>query len=174
MTLHVPDTVTRPASATAAPAAPAAPAPARARRTRASRVPRGYTANNPGNIRSDGVTQWEGANLPAEGEFLTFDTPHHGIRALARILRNYGRRHGINTVEGAVGRYAPPSENDTGAYAAGVRNLTGIRPNQEIDLTDVNTVQRLVPAFMSREIGPNYAGTYSPSVVSNAVNAAFN
>lgn len=146
------------------PVAIAAPAPA------PSAGPIGFRQNNPGNLRSDGKTLWQGATgVPAAGEFLTFSSPYHGVRAMARTLFNYGRLHNINSLEGVVDRYAPASENNQAAYLSSVRQKTGLKPGARLDLTDEGTLQRLVPAMGAHEIGPQYFSTYSPALVSNAV-----
>lgn len=136
--------------------------------------PIGYRQNNPGNLRSDGKTKWNGAvGSTPSGQFLTFDTPEHGIRAMARTLYNYGAKHGLKTPDAVVGRYAPPSENSTKAYLSAIEKLTGFKPNQKIDLTSEDVLQKLVPAMGSHEIGGRYFNAYDPSVVSNAVASAF-
>jgi hypothetical protein len=157
-----------------APKPVASPVAKPAARPRPTTGPIGYRQNNPGNLRSDGRTKWNGAvgNAPA-GQFLTFDTPEHGIRAMARTLYNYGAKHGLNTPEAVVGRYAPPSENSTKAYLSAIEKQTGFKPGQKIDLTSEDTLQRLVPAMGTHEIGGRYFNSYDPSVVSNAVASAF-
>lgn len=157
-----------------APKPVATPVAKPAAKSRPAAGPVGYRQNNPGNLRSDGRTKWNGAvgNTPA-GQFLTFDTPEHGIRAMARTLYNYGAKHGLNTPEAVVGRYAPPSENSTKAYLSAIEKQTGFKPNQKIDLTSEDILQRLVPAMGTHEIGGRYFNSYDPSVVSNAVASAF-
>jgi hypothetical protein len=162
--------VSSPVSAVSAkPAAKPAPTPAPAA-VAPSAGPMGFRQNNPGNLRSDGKTRWQGSTgVPAAGEFLTFSNPYQGVRAMARTLFNYGRRHKIDSLEGVVNRYAPAKENNQSAYLASVRQKTGLKPGARIDLTDEATLQKLVPAMGSHEIGPRYFSTYDPSMVSNAV-----
>ena len=74
------------------------------------------------------------------------------MAASVRQLTLYGQR-GLNTVEQIVGRWAPPSENDTPAYIRAVSQRMNVNPNQEIDLSDPNTMSRLVNAMSVQEVG---------------------
>ena len=109
--------------------------------------PVGFRQNNPGNLRSDGKTKWVGADVPSAGKFLTFDTPESGIRALSRVWMNYGKRHGIDTLEKGIARFAPAVENDTSSYLRSVQAKTGFRPGEKLDFTKQDTLQRLIPAI---------------------------
>ncbi|BDC37925.1 hypothetical protein [Paraburkholderia terrae] len=96
-----------------------------------SAVPVGIRNNNPGNIRN------------ADGTFRQYADMATGQQAAYDNLSAYATKHGINTVAGAITRWAPPNENDTQAYIADVARRTGLDPNQKIDLTNPQ-VQRLV------------------------------
>ena len=96
--------------------------------------PRGIRNNNPGNIRYDG-TAWRGlAAPPTDGAFCRFSDAPHGIRAMAKIISNYGKKYGLCTIAGIVGRWAPPTENNTGAYVAAVARAIGCAPDAPIDI----------------------------------------
>jgi hypothetical protein len=88
-----------------------------------------------------------------------FTSPVWGIRALARTLLTYSRIYpqdtprDIDTVREIVNRWAPPVENDTGAYIAAVCKSTGFGPDQEIDVTDPDTMAALVVAICRQENG---------------------
>ena len=89
--------------------------------------------NNPGNIRltSD---RWRGQVLPPPDRgFVTFKSPQWGYRALFVILEGYMIRHGLRTIRGIIGRYAPPSENATAAYVRSVCRATGWGPDDPLD-----------------------------------------
>lgn len=89
--------------------------------------------NNPGNIRltSD---RWRGQVLPPPDRgFVTFKSPQWGYRALFVILEGYMIRHGLRTIRGIIGRYAPPSENATAAYVRSVCRATGWSPDDPLD-----------------------------------------
>ena len=89
--------------------------------------PRGIRNNNPGNIRWDGVTQWRGMVAADPAGFVIFDTPENGIRAMSRILDSYGRR-GVNTLESIINTWAPPTENNSGAYIDHLASVLGVMP----------------------------------------------
>lgn len=93
--------------------------------------PRGIRNHNPGNLRRNGVA-WQGlAREQTDREFYQFQSPFWGLRAMARVLVTY-RARGEDTVREIVSRYAPPSENNTGAYVAAVSNSAGVGADQRI------------------------------------------
>lgn len=114
-------------------------------------APRGIRSNNPGNLRATGE-RWQG-QTGADGGFVTFDSPQAGVRALARTLMTYQDRHGLNTVEGIIGRWAPPRENNTPAYVLAVARAMGIEPTAELNVHDPATMRRLVEAIVRHENG---------------------
>lgn len=90
--------------------------------------PRGIRNNNPGNIVWSARNNWQGQlphNPKVEPRFARFDTAHNGIRALAKLLLNYRKVHGLRTVESLIARWAPSNENDTRAYATAVARAMG-------------------------------------------------
>ena len=160
----------------AAPAVPAVPVPAspaaKPAAKPAGKAPIGVRQNNPGNLRSDGKTRWYGGNLPAKGKFITFDTPENGIRAMARILRNYELKKRIGNLGTAIRTYAPAKENDVPGYIRHVSGATGIQPDAPIHLSDPATLRTLIPAMLSKEVGPKHSVQYTPEMISNAVERA--
>ena len=81
------------------------------------KLPRGIKNNNPGNIRHG--ANWQGLNpngRDIDPAFCVFNTPVAGIRALAKVLVNYKKIHGLKTVWEFISRYAPSNENQTIAY----------------------------------------------------------
>ena len=86
-----------------------------------------------------GTNQFNVGNLRPQGQSTGFQQPasyEEGIRALDKNLEVYGTKHKINTLRGVISRYAPSSENDTEAYIKYVGEKTGLKPDQEIDLTN--------------------------------------
>ena len=81
---------------------------------------------NVGNIRPVGSTTG----------FQQFDTPEAGIKAVDDQLRIYGSKHKVKTLREVISRWAPPSENDTEAYIKNVSQKTGLKPDEEIDLSN--------------------------------------
>jgi|GEM_PF-1371066 len=114
-------------------------------------APRGVRNNNPGNIQ-------KGVGFAGEVEgndprFASFESPEAGIRGLAVNLLTYQRRHGLDTVQAILNRWAPSSENDTGAYVQQVARALGVQPDQQLDLNDRSTLERLTAAIIRHENG---------------------
>lgn len=121
--------------------------------TVAYKLTRGIRNNNPGNIRKS-ADQWRGlATEQPDTEFFTFTSPVYGIRALAKILRNYQTRYGLNTIQGIINRWAPPTENITSAYVEAVAKQTGIPANATIDVNQ--HLFSLASAIIKHENGMN-------------------
>ena len=115
-----------------------------------SNEPRGIRNNNPGNIRLG--ARWQGmAEVQQDSAFITFKSPEYGIRAMARVLNNYQKLHGIGTIEGIIGRWAPSSENDTGSYIRSVSKALSIPASQP--LVVANVLPELIPAIIKHENG---------------------
>ena len=112
---------------------------------------RGIRNNNPGNIRH-GSSQWQGMSAQqTDAEYIQFDDPVYGIRAMAKLLKNYQSRYGLDTISGLIGRWAPPNENITSAYIAAVSKKLGISPDHEINVAEA--LPQLVPAIIFHENG---------------------
>lgn len=110
--------------------------------------------NNPGALRPDGKSQWQGATPGAPGGFLAFDTPENGRRAQIINLQNQARLHGINTLAALTEKYAPQSDgNDPNAYAARIGAALGVDPNAPINLADPQIASRVADAMAAVESG---------------------
>ena len=116
-----------------------------------TRLPRGIRNNNPGNIRDTGDA-WLG-RAGSDGEFVRFEDPIYGIRAMARVLKNYHDRYGLDTVEEIISRWAPPMENDTQAYIDRVSRMLNVAPDEPLDVPAV--LPDLVAAIIMHENGLN-------------------
>lgn len=96
--------------------------------------PRGIRNNNAGNLENNGI-QWLGLSpVQTDSRFYQFIEPKYGIRALARVLKNYQALHGINTAQGVIDRWAPPHENNTASYVAHVSSVLGVQKDQPINI----------------------------------------
>lgn len=71
--------------------------------------------NNIFNIRHSKLNRWVGQISSTRG-FCDFADVNSCIRAMCIILNTYRNKHGIDTIEGIVSRFAPPAENDTKSY----------------------------------------------------------
>jgi hypothetical protein len=124
------------------------------------KLPRGIRNLNPGNIRKNSANKWQGlADIQPDNEFCTFQDMPYGIRAMARLLINYQDKKDANTVRELVGRYAPPSENNTQGYVNSVCNYMTDRLEEHIDaITKINThdyytLRALIEAMVQVENG---------------------
>ncbi|HEA0341613.1 TPA: structural protein [Salmonella enterica] len=117
-------------------------------------TPRGIRNNNPGNIRWG--DDWKGLvpkSQRTDKDFCQFITPEYGIRAMIVILRNYQRKHGLNTISGIINRWAPTNENNTQAYIDSVAKSTGVTPDQFIHTDDSRFMMKLLQAIIRHENG---------------------
>jgi hypothetical protein len=133
---------------------------------------RGFLNNNPGNMDRMPGDKWQGeirdpsdprltgfqrGELTA-GRFSVFASPEWGIRAMAKNLFAYRDRLGIRSIRHFIGRWAPPNENDTGAYIRSVASNLGVSPDVGVDL-DYRTLYALIDAIIRVECGGMpYAG----------------
>src|SRR5262245_58187606 len=96
---------------------------------------RGERNNNPGNLREVDGVHWVGERATDDDPaFEEFNTPEDGIRALAKTLLSYQRKHGLRTVTGIITRWAPSNENNTIAYIDAVARSMGVLSSADIDL----------------------------------------
>jgi len=114
--------------------------------------PRGIRNNNPGNIRHG--DPWQGlAEQQNDPEFCTFKSPAYGIRAMARLLINYQDKYGLRTIRQVVERYAPPNENNTGAYVQFVAGKAGRSADAHLDLHTYDDLRPVLEAMIRQENG---------------------
>lgn len=117
---------------------------------RAANVPAPIRNNNPG------------ALMPG-GKLAQYASPEEGMAALDSNLKSYGKA-GVNTLEGVISRWAPPSENDTQAYIAHAARVTGLDPKAPIDLTNNPYVrQQLMAAIIQHENGRSAVNGGAPA-----------
>ena len=120
---------------------------------------RSVRANNPGNIRRG--EPWKGLMAPeamspeqrAETSFCVFQSPSWGFRAMGVILLNYEHLHNLKTIEGYIDRWAPPVENNTGAYVAHVAALCHAEPMARFDLREPGYLAKILKAIAIHEAG---------------------
>jgi len=110
---------------------------------------RGFRNNNPGNVRLG--LPWQGmAPTQTDPSFVQFVAPQWGIRAIAKILMHY-QTEGFTTIRKIINHWAPPNENDTGAYVADVAHALAALPDQELNVTA--ELPYLIPAIITHENG---------------------
>ena len=121
--------------------------------TRGRALARGIRNHNPGNLRRSS-DPWQGlAPEQTDTEFFQFTSPKWGIRALARTLIVYQDRGGLKTIDQMISRWAPPDENDTGAYVRAVAQRVGVALDAEINVHAYETVRPLAEAIIRHENG---------------------
>lgn len=85
--------------------------------------------HNPGNIEAGRFANAHGAT-GADGRFAKFPDDETGFRAMAALLD--GPLYLGLTIEQAISKWAPPNENDTGAYISNVCTWAGCAPGDRL------------------------------------------
>lgn len=129
-------------------------------------IPRGIRNKNPGNIRYNQANQWDGQTGKDSAGFAKFNSSKMGIRALAKLVRNYQRVNGLNTIADIISKYAPATENNTASYIEHVAYAMSYSPASELDLSNPDELADLTKAIIKHENGVN---PYSDEEVKHAV-----
>jgi len=135
-------------------------------------TPRGIRMCNPGNLREPkgGGIQWDGERATDEDpSFEEFISPEYGIRALYRVLTVYQSHYGLVTVQDMLNRFAPPSENDTGAYISHVAAAMHIKPDVAFDIREKHHALEMISAIILHENGVQ---PYSQATIIDGINLA--
>jgi len=135
------------------------------------KVPRGIRNNNPGNIDFNKANKWVGQVGIERGvpnpRFAEFVDPESGIRAIAKLLIGYHKK-GFTTVQMMINRWAPPLENDTGAYVKSVADRLGVSPTLHLTIS-LYMLQVMVTAIIQHENGYQ---PYNQTVIREGVRRA--
>lgn len=131
-------------------------------------VPKGIRLNNPGNIRYRPQDKWQGLIGPVDG-MCQFETPQYGIRVIARQLIVNQDKHQCGTLSQHIMRYAPPVENNTGAYVDDVCARTKMWKDEQIDMHRWEFIRPVVEAIIWHENGQC---PYSADVIDKGVELA--
>lgn len=133
---------------------------------------RGERNNNPGNIREyANDPHWVGERATDDDSaFEEFETPEAGIRALAKVLLAYQRRHGLATVRAFITRWAPSNENNTESYIDAVAQSMGVLSDSPIDLESSMRMFDLVKAIIRHENG---RVIYTDEQIENGIERAY-
>lgn len=114
------------------------------------KMTRGLRNNNPGNMRPVSRNQ---AN---DGAFSIFSTPEEGWGALGKQLKGYANA-GLENVASIISKYAPSSENTTGAYIQSVTANMSKRLGSDVgaltrlDLSDPRVLKALMQSITEHE-----------------------
>lgn len=112
----------------------------------ASTIPAPLRTNNPG------------ALMP-KGRMAEFGTMDEGLRALDQNLQAYGKR-GVNTLRDVINQWSPPTgkgntPQGTQNYIDHVAKVTGLKPDQKIDLSNPLVRLQLTAGITQFESGPS-------------------
>lgn len=99
---------------------------------------------NPGNIRKGNFSTSNGS-IGDDGSFAIFPDKRTGQKAIEVLMR--GRSYGPLTIEAAINRYAPPSENDTGSYVNFVVQHTNLNRGDILDDLKIADIRKIVSAI---------------------------
>jgi hypothetical protein len=115
-----------------------------------------FRDNNPGNIRDGNFAENNGA-VGQDNGFAIFPSSQIGFNALGSLLSSSSYQK--LTVDQAINRYAPPSENDTATYQSTIRNAVGV--GGDVRMSTLNSGQ-----LGSMEHGiAQHEGFYVPGTV---------
>ena len=123
--------------------------------------------NNPGAVEFKPWMSQYGARLGPNGRYAQFDSPDQGYQVMGRVLDTYRDKHGLNTVNGIINRWAPANvdNNSTGTYAANVAKSLGIDPSAPLTPEQRPSLMR---AMASYEAGRPVPGmTSQPMALGN-------
>ena len=133
---------------------------------------RGIRNNNPGNIERT-HEQWLGMSKDQHDErFIVFNAPEYGLRAIMRLIRNYGfndyrtlRSIANHWLGGDHNHEAPRSEGDVHAYCMTLCRETGYLAELTLDTNDVTVRMKVARAIV---IAENQHDPYSAEVWNRA------
>ena len=119
-------------------------------------APRGIRNCNPGNIRNSDATDWKGevpAGAKKDNSFEEFKDMAHGYRALIKLLQNYRRKYGLQSIADFISRWSPRTENNTSGYITRVCREMQVPTTYVPDVEDKGTMCALAAAISVVENG---------------------
>ena len=118
-------------------------------------TPRGLRNNNPLNIeKTKGGNPWQGEIVPsADSRFAQFKSMAYGYRAAFKLLDNYQRNYGIDTIRKMISRWAPSNENYTHNYVKAVSERSGVPADVRVTTTNRDVMVPIVSAMSFVENG---------------------
>jgi len=134
-------------------------------------VARGIRNKNPCNLKRS-TNNWLGLVKNSEKidpVFCVFKDAKYGIRAACKLFLNYKRFYGIDTIQGIISRFAPPTENSSERYSEFVCKRMNKRRDEHLDLYDANVMLELLKAIILFENGIAY---YSDSEIREGMSLA--
>jgi len=96
---------------------------------------------------------WLGEIRPGQDrEFCHFSSMAYGYRALLKLIGNYSRLYGCDTIRSIISRWAPPNENQTEDYVRGICHRMG-NIYDEMYIVDIDNKDKLAAAISFMENG---------------------
>lgn len=128
--------------------------------------PRGIRNNNPLNIKWSSLNAWNGQTGKDSGGFSVFDNPVNGIRAAARILKNY-RNRGVNTIREIITTWTSGDPDASQAsYISHVASKMGLSADSDVPASRYLDLLRVM---ILHENGKN---PYTDAQILAGINAA--
>ena len=130
-------------------------------------LPRGIRNCNPGNISAMRGLKWQHqTGYDGEG-YCIFDAAEWGIRAGAVIIQNYKYYHGIDTIQGIIGRWCPTNDDHMRGYIRYVSNACRVAPTDVIDICEL-----AFPLTVSMIFFENGRQPYSAEIINRGIELA--
>lgn len=120
-----------------------APAPVVGKAGTLSRAARNYC-----NVKAPSDSYWQGQVGRDKHGHAIFKSPEWSLRAGAIVLKNYSRRHGLNTIEGIVKRFSTCNHEE---YIAFLCRRLGLKPDEPFNV--MRRMPELLPAMVRFETG---------------------
>ncbi|MFG1189490.1 hypothetical protein [Xanthobacter flavus] len=126
-------------------------------------APRGVRTNNPGNIKDGTWAKAQPGYVGGDGVNAKFETPEAGFAAMGKLLDSYAR-DGRTSVSAIISKWAPTSENDTGAYVGWVAKRLGVDANAPLPPEKRGELMAAMATYENgRQIGaPGGSGAVDP------------
>ncbi|ENG5503825.1 hypothetical protein ACT4JQ_004702 [Yersinia enterocolitica] len=100
---------------------------------------------NPLNLKTKGNAGMD------SGGFAKYTDEDSGWKAAREQLSRYYTRDKLDTIDGIISKWAPPSENDTKSYIAQVSKAMGVGSNDKLDLSDPSVMSSLSAQMAKHE-----------------------
>lgn len=125
--------------------------------------------HNPGNIRTSDFATAHGAVGNDDG-YAIFPDDDTGKKALYALLKTPG--YANLTVDQAVAKWAPPKENNTGAYQASVRKMTGLSGDTRVSsaLAGIRGASSTIASAGTRAAGNDNSSQVTVSMKDTVIN----
>lgn len=120
-----------------------ASAPAVGKAGTLSRAARNYC-----NVKAPRDDYWQGQVGRDKHGHAIFKSPEWSLRAGAIVLKNYSKRHGLNTIEGIVKRFSTCNHEE---YISFLCRRLGLKPDEPFNV--VRRMPELLPAMVRFETG---------------------